>query len=302
MKNAIMYYYQLNPTKIHQTGKNYYFVENETTYLLLNCVRPFEQLEEIYGISEMLYQMNFPVHRIIKNMQDKLFIEFNDNIYVLLEVRERTKETISLGDILSFQKIPLQLSSYKYLYRKKWDVLWSSKIDYFEYQVNQFGKKYPIIRESFSYFCGLAENAISYAHLFEPEENVTLAHQRIKKNMTLTDLYNPLSFVIDDRTRDITEYFKDKFFNGYLSIEEVKYYLEYRIQPNEFVRFYTRMLYPSFYFDVYEEIMRENKNETLLLPYIHKATAYEGFLFDIWIIMNEYTYVPKPEWIQKKES
>ena len=44
-----------------------------------------------------------------------------------------------------------------------WDYLWSTKIDYLEYQINQSGKKYPLIVESFSYFVGLTENAISYA-------------------------------------------------------------------------------------------------------------------------------------------
>ena len=39
--------------------------------------------------------------------------------------------------------------------------MWIRKIDYFEYQISQFGKKYPIIRESFNYYVGLAENGIS---------------------------------------------------------------------------------------------------------------------------------------------
>lgn len=36
--------------------------------------------------------------------------------------------------------------------------MWVQKIDYFEYQVSQMGKKYPVIRESSIYYVGLAES------------------------------------------------------------------------------------------------------------------------------------------------
>ena len=48
------------------------------------------------------------------------------------------------------------------LYRNSWASLWSAKLDYFEYQVSELGKDKPLILDSFSYYLGLGENAISY--------------------------------------------------------------------------------------------------------------------------------------------
>lgn len=297
MKNVMMYYYNLEPNEIHQVGKEYHFFYQEQMYLFLPYNRPLEELNELHMVSVWLCEKGFCSHQIIKNEQGKLYTDLQGAIYVLLKVQRGSKSSICIGEIISLQKFTIPIDNYKHLHRQKWDILWSNKIDYFEYQISQFGKKYPVIRESFSYFSGLAENAIAYVHNLSEDSRFVLSHKRIKIDMTEIDLYNPLNFVIDDRTRDVAEYFKDKFFYGYLSFEEIKYYLLYCIDQREFSKFFARMLFPSYYFDIYEDIMANKKKEKDLLKVIHKTSLYEHFLFMICTFMNQYVYVAKPEWI-----
>lgn len=299
MKNVIMYYYNLIPSSIHQTEKNYSFTLKEDMYYFLPSTRPLSEIKEIYEICVSLLQMGYPVYEMIKNEQNQFYTDINGETYILLKTKKTEKEILCLGEVLSFLKISLPFSSYKSLHRQRWDVLWASKIDYFEYQVNQFGKKYPIIRESFSYFCGLAENAISYVHMLTESTRLVLAHKRTGCQMCLWELYNPLTFIVDDYTRDAAEYFKDKFFYGNLTFSELEYYLEYVLSKQEYARFYGRLLYPSYYFDVYEDVIAGKRKEAELLKIIHKIGAYENLLYDIFAFMNEKVYVPKPEWIQK---
>ncbi len=302
MKNAMMYYYNLEPSEIHQVGREYHFLYQEQMYWLRPYSRPIEELNELYTLSSWLCERGVCSHQIVKNEQGKLYTQLQNEVYVLLRLKKTGKDSICIGEIVSFQRLQIPINTYKYLQRQKWDILWASKIDYFEYQVNQFGKKYPVIRESFSYFCGLAENAISYVHLLPDVKHLVLSHKRIKINMTEMELYNPLNFIIDDQTRDASEYFKDKFFYGYLTFEEVKYYLLYCIDITDFSRFFARMLFPSYYFDIYEEIMGGRKKEKDLLKIIHKVSFYENFLFTIYTFMNQYTYITKPEWIGEHTS
>ena len=46
----------------------------------------------------------------------------------------------------------------------RWQDLWIKKIDYYEYQINQFKKKYPYLYQTFSYYSGLTESAIMLAN------------------------------------------------------------------------------------------------------------------------------------------
>ena len=94
-----------------------------------------------------------------------------------------------------------------------WKRLWEEKIDYFEYQLSQFGNKHPLIRESFAYYTGYVEMAISLLNdLPKKNNNLVLTHKRIRGNSTLYDLYDPFNFVIDHKVRDAAEYFKSKIF------------------------------------------------------------------------------------------
>ena len=64
---------------------------------------------------------------------------------------------------------------------------------------------------------------------------------------------------------------------------------------------YARLLYPSYYFDIYENIMNNNELEENLLPIIKKVEEYELFLKNSYLEISKYTEIDKIEWIIKKE-
>ncbi len=59
------------------------------------------------------------------------------------------------------------------------------QVDYFEYQIRELGKDKKVILDSFSYYIGLGENAISYVNStiakYKPDdrERICLSHKRL---------------------------------------------------------------------------------------------------------------------------
>lgn len=294
MKNVIMYFYGFEPDYIHQNGKTCHFVIEQKTYLFTPISRT---VKEIADLDLLLSSSPSFFHKIISNTKGERITSVQSESYILLELVDDFQDSVTLMDILSFSSFPVQQDLYPSLFRNDWYQLWTQKIDYFEYQISQFGKKYPLIRESFGYFSGLAENAIQYTNSLPADSSLCLSHHRIKIDMKKIAFCNPLNIIIDYRVRDIAEYFKDRFFFGYLPFEEIEYALMYCLQKEEYISFFTRMLFPSFYFDIYEDILAGKKEEKELLPILHKTEEYEELLRQIYVFISKGTRFLKPDWL-----
>lgn len=290
MKNALNYYYNLNIENIHQKNKNYYFKVNNLQYMLLECVN--EEINDIYSLNVYLTK-NYPFYKIILNKENKVITIINEINYILLEINNNIKD-LNLNEIIKINNI--SIVNFNKLRRDNWYTLWTNKIDYFEYQINQIGKKYPIIRESFNYYIGLAETAISLIKSINNEGlYLSLSHKRINNAF---DLYNPLNLIIDVRIRDICEYFKFCFFENKNIFKELELFLNYnKLNYNESVYFLARMLFPTYYFDLYEKIIANGVKEEELKKIISKADKYEKMLKYIYLnFKNNNLYI---EWLEK---
>lgn len=290
MKNALNYYYNLNIDNIHQKNKNYYFKVNNLQYMLLECVS--EEINDIYSLNVYLTK-NYPFYKIILNKDNKVITIINETNYILLEINNNIKE-LNLNEIIKINNI--SIVNFNKLRRDNWYTLWTNKIDYFEYQINQIGKKYPIIRESFNYYIGLAETAISLIKSINNEGMyLSLSHKRINNAF---DLYNPLNLIIDVRIRDICEYFKFCFFENKNIFKELELFLNYnKLRYNESVYFLARMLFPTYYFDLYEKIIANEVKEEEIKKIISKVDKYEKLLKYIYLnFKNNNLYI---EWLEK---
>ena len=277
MKNTINYYYNLNINNIHQKDKNYYFNINNNNYLLLKCDN-IEELDDIYKLDSYLIQI-LPVHKIILNINNEIITKINDNNYLLLQLYIDNK--VDLNKIIELNNINIP-DYFSKLRRDNWSLLWTNKIDYLEYQLSQIGRKYPIIRDSFNYYIGLAENAIILVNNTDKRNIVLgLSHRRISSNFF--DLYNPLNIVIDIRIRDICEYFKYCFFDNIDISRELELFLNYNnLDINEGKLFLARMLFPTYYFDLYEKVINNEIDESEIKKIIVKADSYEKILKQIY--------------------
>ena len=57
------------------------------------------------------------------------------------------------------------------------------------------------------------------------------------------------------------------------------------------------MLFPTFYFDKYDDIVNKNKSEKEILAILKKVEAYEDFLKNIYLIINQNTAIKKVDWL-----
>lgn len=301
MKNALNYYYGLNPTDIHQTEGLYKFEYQNNKYVLMPTDYEIKELNQIYNLTIEMNNSGFYTHQLVLNKQNNLLTYINDNNYILMRVYDRLEQPITINDIMFFSNQTKNISNLEWLRRDNWYDLWTKKIDYLEYQVSQLGKKYPLLRESFNYFVGLAETGITLLTTTNIKySELSIAHKRIKKNNTLFDLYNPLNFIIDFKVRDSCEYFKERFKNNINIIGEINNYLQFaNLNSDEIKMFFIRMIYPSFYFDLYEKIITGEEKEEKIIEIIDRVDEYEELLKNIYYTVLNYTEFPEVEWLKK---
>lgn len=253
MKNVVNYYYNLFPNDVHQKDKKFFFKIDNIEYVLMQFQSNLDRIEKMEYILNRLNYYCISYNQIIKNNANNVLTYVSNIPYILIRINISNKDNIILSDITNFYNYTKGVITDK-IDLESLSRVWMDKVDYFEYQVSQFGIKFPIIRHSFNYFIGMAENAISILNNILKKEIVgTISHFRVSANYKMSDLYNPLNFVIDSRIRDICEYFKEKMFfsNVY---DEFIYYFKYNYFSNdEVILFLARLLFPTYYFDICEK-------------------------------------------------
>lgn len=304
MKNNIMYYYNLRIDNITQNNNNYYFTINNDNYCFTIYTRDIKESNEIYKLNKYMLSSNILVHEIIPNKDNYVVTIINNIPYILYKIYINKNKKLTINELTYLSNYTYQVD--KILTRNNWNILWSNKIDYFEYQINQMGKKYPILVDTFAYFTGLAENAISYVKYttletqIETSDNPVISHRKI--NNTIESLYNPLNIILDHKSRDIAEYIKLSFLNKNTNIYQEldsyfssNYYSEYGLRL-----LYARIIYPSFYFDMYEQIIQGLRKESDLLNIVTLLDDYELYLKEMYYYLKKYHNIPEIDWITKK--
>ncbi len=293
MKNAINYYYNLYPDNIYQTKKGYYFNIKNYRYILTKYEEDIKDIQKIYDMHIYLLNQNFYVHQIILNRQNQILTYINNEPYILmLTIYYQGK--IELKDILYFQK---PINNQILL---NWGELWSQKNDYLEYQISMLGQNHPLIRESFSYYIGLGETAIALVNsLNKTKVNLVYSHKRINIDSTKEDLYNPLNIKIDYQVRDVAEYLKAKFFQGKDITKDLEYYFKkVKLSTYEYILLLARMIYPTYYFDLYEEIITNRKKDEEIKKIIAKTNDFENILKQIYWYYKSFIPIPKIDWFE----
>ena len=306
MKNTIDYYYNIRIKELIKTEKDYYFYINNNEYHLVKYKRPVEDIQSLYKLNINMLNRNIFVHKIILNKDNNPITIINNIPYVLLKINKYGNK-VYLSDINYIQNYSLNIPYDKELLRDNWVKLWCDKIDYYEYQISQLGKEYPILCNSLSYYIGLGENAISYIvnNNISPNKILTPSHKRIKIDDGSFEFYNPLNFIIDNRIRDLSEYIKNAFFNNEFNSYEIKSFINYsNLSKDEYIYLYARLLFPTYYFDMYDEIINTKSNEDSIIKIINKTNEYEQFLFSMYnfIVYEKKVQIEPIEWLLKRYS
>ncbi len=308
MKNAINYYYNLFPNHIDNIDNYFTFTIDDELYHLKPYTRNPNEQESIAKLNQEMINHNLLVHEIIINKNKNIITIINNIPYILYKININPKKKINLSEIsfLSNQNIFYD----KALIRSDWNILWSNKIDYFEYQINQIGKKHPYIVDSFSYYVGLAENAISYVKNTiietkpEPSDKPTIAHQKIINNLSVYNLYDPNNIIIDHKARDLAEYIKLSFFTKNKDIfKELDIYFNHNYFSYYGIRLlFARIIYPSYYFDIYEDILLDKIREQEIITITNTTLEFENYLYQIYQYLKKYYNIPEIEWLNQRKK
>lgn len=302
IKNFINYYYHLYPVEIIKISKAYKFHINTMTYFLYLVSDMQEEINEQVLLNKELGKVNFP-SIIVNNCFDKAYSLIEGKWYVLV-IYNFTNRRICVSDLANIGNNHLKNVNYRGLDRSDWYTLWCKKIDYFEYQKNYICNKYPLLYNTLDYFIGYAEVAISYINEINRKiernisDDLVVCHKRLYINSEMFDFYNPFSLILDYKARDIGEYLKNLFFYGY-SDEQVKKVL--LICNTSFQRHLVmaRVLFPSFYFDCYEDIINGVINENEVLPILNKIKDYEDFLLYLYNLLKETDFLIRIDFLER---
>lgn len=283
MLDYINYFYNLYPPLLNKENDNYVFFVGNEKYYLTPYRRELSEIKDLVELNKRMISSNSLVHEIIINKFNEPISVISNENYVLLRVYVNDIKKIDINDIIYMLNENVDLSGLKSLLRTNWVSLWSNKVDYIEYQMGHLIKKYPFLNNTIDYYLGLCENAITYIKnlkmFSEYKIPIGISHKRITKDATLFDLYNPLNLIIDYKVRNIAEYLKDAFFKD----EDVNYILNIVFKNFWFDKLnlsllVARLLYPSYYFDLFEEIIDKEIDENIVFSLTKKSSKYEEFI------------------------
>lgn len=302
MKETIEYYYSFKINDLFIENNAYYFIDNNEYYFFVHFFRTNKDLQDIVSCIKELNSKKIYTHELILNNQNRLLTRIDDQDYILMKIVNKNKEYSIIDMIELNKKIELSLDK-ENMYRNNWSSLWSIKVDYFENQMKEIKMDKPILK-SINYYIGLAENAIYYVnnivkkYQISSYDNIVLSHKRVYYPNYGLNYLNPLSFIFDLEVRDIAEYIKSVFFAGEDAFLELKTYLNSRKMTNySYNMLFARLLYPSYYFDLYEKIINNNESSEKIISIIDKADKYEQFLKKAYKEISLYAPLEDISWL-----
>lgn len=301
MKNIIEFYYNIKIDTIHNKNNNYIFNINNQNYIFKPYYKDENTADCCFRLNSMLSE-TVPLNNIIPNKYNSPITPVEDTSYIL--IHNRNKSPISLPAISNISNTVIPNITYiKSLERNNWEILWGNKIDYYEMQINENSKKYPLIRESFDYFIGMGENAIAYLVNTKLETKPTIYDNKVPSHNTIyNSLYDPSNLILDHKARDLSEYIKYSFWNNNKKIfQELNEYFIYNYYSEYGIRvLFSRILYPSFYFDLYDQIITGKKEEKELNKIISRVNEYELYIYNIYLYLSKFYNIPEIDYIKKQ--
>ena len=296
MINLLQHFYNIEPTNIkYSSNKCFFYYRNYVFYFF--SIDNLNKVMSSYDLSIYLLSNNFYCHSFVFNIDNEIYTFYDGKYYILLRC-------------LNFNNIVLGIDSLKYFYNSfylfsdisvsKIRLSFIERVDYFEYEAENFKIQYPLIYNSFKYFIGLAENAIQ---LLLSVKNIkcSISHFDYDNFSNYFEFYNPLNFIIDCSSRDLSIYVQNKFFLSNFNFSYIRNYILYFINNlDDAIVFFSRLLFPSYYFRMCDSIFYNSVSENVISSVLNKVFEYECFLSDVYDFLSIYFHMPYIDWLKKK--
>ena len=258
LQSFIFDYYGYNVDKLD----NNTFIFKGYTFLLIKIDDSEEEVNKLNSlINSLSYNFNNDVVYIVKNKYDQYVSSFNDGQICILAYKNTN---INISDYMKMHSTYLNSFSYSVNIH---DIiaLWDQRLEYIQNQclinLNFDNESHLILYKFTQYSVGLALNSLQYLKDITIDfnrisYNATLTHRRIK-NINKYELFNPFNLIIDHSSRDLAELYKNDLidFNTLINITT---YFNYTVDEYEYLL--ARLLYPTFIFDILEDLYNEKTN------------------------------------------
>lgn len=302
MKNSLIYFYNMYIENISKINNDYYFLYNGNNYIVTLFNRNLNEAIEMLNLNIEMLNSGTNTYEIITCRDNSVTFYYEDNYYILMRMPNFKNRLVTIEDVVAFRFVSNNQKTIQKLDKSSWNKFWENRIDYHEKQFNEVQKKYSVIRESINFYVGMWENAISYynenVNFIEMKEVV---HKRIGSDTDLLAFYNPLNLIIDYKERDISEYLKSYVLNENFTKERLISVLNrLDLSRNKAILLIIRTMFPSNYFDTYEDIIIDNKDEKYLLDIINKRSNHLALLSILFKYYSKYN-IPLIEWIIKED-
>ena len=274
MESIINYYYGIICNNIIKKD-DYYIIESDNNkYLFAELIG---SIEEVQNIIDILNRTNIKYHLLVLTKDGNNYITYEEKNYCLLKIRCNINENISL---LTFETTKTKGEC-------SWSDIWSQRVDYYEEQVEEVIKD-ESIKYVLQYYIGLTEIGIYYHNvlkdIYQNSELIyTISHKKISSPKNLIDYFNPLNMIIDLEIRDLAEYFKASYFNDTLTEYELLNLIDnFKFSEPMANYFYLRLLYPSYFFNLYDKYIEDKELTNDLIECIKKSKDYESLLSKVY--------------------
>lgn len=285
MKSKIKYFYNLFIDDIVSYDEYSIISSDDKVYIL----------KKVYNADTTLLVSN-NYFEIIPNNSGNIITEIDSNNFVLMQMLKGQQD---LNDIFEPQSTFVESNIVT-------SDLWIEKIEYLKKQLVNFGQNKKILLQSFNYFCGMAENAVSIMKRCEKKNTSKksfICHKRIYYPNNTINFFDPSSFIVDYKARDIAEYIKSCFFkNKILQKEELKKIVnKFNMTIDDIEIMFARMLFPTYYFDLFQQnVLSNSVDESIFNHIIGSVEQYKTLLKDMY---NIFFYQNKAdfyiEWINR---
>lgn len=163
-----------------------------------------------------------------------------------------------------------------------WRKHWIRKRDYmYNYYLTIKGK-YNIIDESISYYLCLLDYSIYLLKEINYDSVVSIQHSK----MIIDDYFNPFNLRLDYKERDFAEYLKELFFNNNYKNIDYKSIISRGIGIFRYELVIARMVFPSYYFDKFDDIVLNNKEQSILSSVVNRQNEYNNYIKNIISIVG----------------
>ena len=300
MNNGLIYYYNLKLQEVYPRNEDFIIFTSDDKIFLLK--RFNKDLININEVSQVIKKYNIEksnYYSLVNNRFNNIISQIEEKDYVLLVVKGILSEIIDIKTI----------NSNLYSNRGKesaitndWGSLWQKRVDYIEYQIGQLGKNKKEVINSFGFFSGLAENAISFININKVNYKnckVSLTHRRILYPNIGIDYYNILYLKSDYEVRDMAEYIKSKIIIDDNLDRDLDFIINncgYNV--DDLKLFMARLMFPSKYFDLVEEILVSDKDESIIEKYVENIDTYTNMLCDAYLEISKKNTLIIPEWLK----